>query len=78
MKVLKKLRKKITILKPDKGQGVVLLKQEDYTNCIETFLADRNKFKRTHKDQTIMRLNTVQSYVNRYLIVVKSTKSRRN
>ena len=60
LKVLKELTKKITILKPDKGQDVVLLKQEDYTNCLETLLADRNKFKRIHKDQTIMRLKLCQ------------------
>ena len=39
LKALKELRKKITILKPDKGQGVVLLKQEDYTKCVATLLA---------------------------------------
>ena len=60
LKVLKELTKKITILKPDKGQDVVLLKQEYYTNCLETLLADRNKFKRIHKDQTIMRLKLCQ------------------
>ena len=60
LKVLKELAKKITILKPDKGQDVVLLKQEYYTNCLETLLADRNKFKRIHKDQTIMRLKLCQ------------------
>ena len=49
LKVPKELRKKITILKPDNGQGAVLLKQEDYTNCVETLLAGRNKFKRIHK-----------------------------
>ena len=65
MKVLKDLRKKITILKPDKGRGVVLLKQEDYKICVEILFAYHNNFKCTHKDQTIMRLNTVQSYVNK-------------
>ena len=65
LKVLKELRKKITILKSDEGQGVALLKQEDYTNCLETLLAGQNKFKRIHKYPTIMRLNTVQSYVNK-------------
>ena len=59
LKVLKELKKKITILKPDKGQGVVLLKHEDYTNCVEMLLTDRNKFKRIDKVPTIMRLNTV-------------------
>ena len=30
LKVLKELRKKITILKPDQGKNVALLKQKDY------------------------------------------------
>ena len=64
LEVLQELRKKITILKPDKGQGVVLLKHEDYTNCVEMLLTDRNKFNRIDKDPTIMGLNTVQNYVN--------------
>ena len=36
-KVLKTLRKKIIILKPNKVQGEVLLKYKDYTNCVEIF-----------------------------------------
>ena len=59
LEVLQELRKKITILKPDKGQGVVLLKHEDYTNCVEMLLTDRNKFNRIDKDPAIMRLNTL-------------------
>ena len=59
LEVLQELRKKITILKPDKGQGVVLLKHEGCTNCVEMLLTDRNKFNRIDKDPTIMRLNTL-------------------
>ena len=33
LKVLEELRKKITILKSDKGQDIALLKHNDYTNC---------------------------------------------
>ena len=33
LKLLEELRKKITILKPDKGQDIALLKHKDYTSC---------------------------------------------
>lgn len=76
LKVLKELRKKTTILKPHKGQGVVLLKQEDYTNCIEMLLTDRNKFKQLHKDLT-MRLDTAQSYINKLFNCAEINKEQK-
>lgn len=65
LKVLKELRKKITILKPDQGKNVALLKQKDYKNCLGMLLTDQNKLKRTNKDPTLMRLRNVQIYVNK-------------
>ena len=38
LKLLKKVRKKTTILKPDKGQGLLLSNHKDYTNCVEMFV----------------------------------------
>ena len=38
LKVLKKVRKKTAILKPDNGQGLLLSNHEDYTNCVEMFV----------------------------------------
>ena len=46
LKVLKVVRKKTIFLKSVKGQGVLLLKLEDYTNIVEMMLTDRNKLKR--------------------------------
>ena len=40
------MRKKTIFLKSVKGQGVLLLKLEDYTNIVEMMLTDRNKPKR--------------------------------
>ena len=64
LNVVKEQKKKKTILKPDKGQGVLLLKL-DYTNYDGMLLTYRNKFKGINNDVTIMRLNTVQYDVNK-------------
>ena len=34
IKILRQLNEKYAILKPDKGNGIVLLKKEDYKNCM--------------------------------------------
>ena len=34
IKILKSLREKYAILKPDKGNGIVLIKKTDYENCL--------------------------------------------
>ena len=37
----------------------MLLKQKDYTNCVEMLITGRNNFKRIDKYRTVIRLNTV-------------------
>ena len=44
IKILKSLREKYVILKPDKGNGVVLIKITDYENCPTGLFADTTKF----------------------------------
>ena len=39
-------RKDIIIVKPDKGNGVVILPREEYTSKMETILSDTSKFQR--------------------------------
>ena len=63
MLILRKLRKTRVILKPDKGQGVVLMKKEDYISSLESLFADKSKFKRLQKDPTIARFNSLQNYL---------------
>ena len=42
--------KDIVIIRPDKGNGVVILNRPDYINKVETLLADSSKFKKLDCD----------------------------
>ena len=42
--------KDIVIIRPDKGNGVVILNRPDYVNKVETLLADSSKFKKLDCD----------------------------
>ena len=65
IKVIKSLREKFAILKPDKGNGIVLLKNEDYVSCVQSIFDDRTKFQVVDKDPTVTNLKTVQTYLNK-------------
>ena len=64
VKVVKNLRNRFVILKPDKGQGVVLLKKEDYISSMENIFSDTKKFKPVYEDTTIRRVETIKQYIN--------------
>ena len=64
IKIIKKLRESFVILKPDKGNGVVLLNKLDYTNCMLSIFNDKSKFKEVNKDNSITSLNSLQCYLN--------------
>ena len=70
---LKKLSKdkSIVILKPDKGNGVVLLNKCDYKNKVHEVLNDPTKFERIHDDALLTILNKEEK-VNRFLRKIKS------
>ena len=63
-KVLKQLRQDCVILKPDKGNGVVLINKSEYNLAMKKLFSDRSKFKVIQKDPTLTRLKTVQNYLN--------------
>ena len=44
IKIKQQLRKNVTILKPDKGNGIVLLDIKDYSNSVEHVLKDPKNF----------------------------------
>ena len=52
------------ILKPDKGQGVALIKKSDYKQSMERLFSDQRKFKVLNEDPIIKNLRTVQNYLN--------------
>ena len=53
-RILKNLRKKkdITITKPDKGNGVVILDWKFFDNTIQEIISDTSKFKKLNGDPT--------------------------
>ena len=63
MKLIRRLKERCIILKPDKGQGIVLLSIEDYKHSVETLFQDPKKFKRVDKDPTITRMSTLINYL---------------
>ena len=64
IKTLRKLKDKCLILKPDKGQGIVLMNRDDYNNSLENLFNDASKFQLLYHNPTIRNLLTVQSYLN--------------
>ena len=52
-------------MKPDKGNRIVLLNKEDYTNSMENLFSDKNRFKQLDSDPTITRLSCLQSYLRK-------------
>ena len=49
LKVLRELCEKFVILKPDKGQGIVLIDHGDYINSMQIIFDDASKFKKIKK-----------------------------
>ena len=52
IKVLRNIKQKCLILKPDKGQGIVLIYKTDYYNSMEPLFNDTSKFTLIHEDPT--------------------------
>ena len=61
---IRQLRNKCMILKPDKGQGVVLIDKIDHYNSMERIFIDKTKFKVVNNDPTFRNLASVQNYLN--------------
>ena len=53
IKIIQQLRRNVAILKPDKGNSVVLLGNQDYIKLVEQLLKDQIKFKIFEKYPTI-------------------------
>jgi hypothetical protein len=63
IKILKDLRKRYAILKPDKGNGVVLIKLTDYQTSMTALFSDPKKFKELHIDPSLTQLSSLQNYL---------------
>ena len=63
LQVIKELPKASITLKPDKGNGVVVIDNTDYYESLNKLFSDITKFKRLDADPTNTRLSTLQSYL---------------
>ena len=63
LETIRSLKERVVLLTPDKGNGVVILKKEDYEKSIEELFADRSKFKILNDDPTNTRLTTLQNFL---------------
>ena len=61
-KILKGLKSNnnIVILKPDKGNGVVVMDRSDYNQGLQKIIRDHTKFKQLKEDQTLKREKMLQ------------------
>ena len=64
IKVLQNIKEKCLILKPDKGQEIVLIDKTDYYNSMERLCYDTSKFTLLQEDPTLRNLSTVQTYLD--------------
>ena len=53
----------LTILKPDKGNGIVILKRSDYISSLKSLFNNTTKFNSLNDDPASTRLNTLQNYL---------------
>ena len=60
---LQNLRDRCMILKPDKGQGIVLINKTDYYQSLERLFGDRKKFQVLDHDPTLTNLVTIRNYI---------------
>ena len=61
--IIKNLRKDFVQLKPNKRNGIVLIKATEYYTSVEKLFSDQSKFKQLVKDPTPARLATLQRYL---------------
>lgn len=61
------MRKLLVPLKPDKGNGVVLIDSMDYVDFFSQMFNDESKFMKLDKDPTLERLNSLHPYLRKLL-----------
>ena len=75
VKIIQELCKHAAILKPDKGNGIVLLDIKDYTNSVEHLFKDPKKFQILDTDPIVTRMKSLQSYLRTLLQRNEITKA---
>ena len=63
VRILKKLRETFAILKPDKGNGIVLINKSDYLSSMQSIFDDKSRFKEVKVDNSITLVNSLSNYL---------------
>ena len=61
--ILNNLLKCAVLLKPHKGNGIVLVDYLNYKNSVKQMFSDRTKFCKINEDPTFRRLSSLQQYL---------------
>ena len=67
IRILKTLRERFAILKPDKGNGVVLINKSDYVTSMKSIFDNKSKFREVKMDNSITLVSSLQNYLNTLL-----------
>ena len=62
LEIIKDFCMEEVVLKPDKGNGKVLVRYTGYYNALENLFSDQTKFKQIEKDPTTAHLTSMQRY----------------
>ena len=65
----------ITICRPDKGTGVVILNKSNYENMMQTILNDKSKFKQIQHIDPLQLILRCEDKINRFLRQLKTSKT---
>ena len=65
--ILKDMNTLFSILKPDKGNGVVIMKKLDYISSVNSLFDNPLKFKKIPPDHTSIRLTSLHNYLSSLL-----------
>ena len=57
------LHERYAVLKPDKGNSVVLIKKQNYKICMTELFSNPTKFNKVNSDTTLTELVTLQNYL---------------
>ena len=75
VKIIEQLRKNVANLKPDKGNGIILLDIKDYSSSVEHLFKDPKKFQIIDIDPTVTRMKSLESYLRTLLKRNEITKA---
>ena len=53
------------MLKPNKGNGIVLLDINNYRTSVKHLFSDKSKFRKVENDPTFTRLDSLQQYLRK-------------